>query len=186
MTNAGPSEKLRIAATLLHAIPGLGLELDDGQDPAGEAARPFSPCDLRNAIGQVMGSVPQDQHSVDSDLCDLVRSRNLSVQVMPRHSKVFAGDVVGFVCCTTAVFAFATTSTPAEVRQGSFGKPRLHTLQTVVDDVLETTIAFVEVDIHHRLELGWQDRAVEELHDVLVGCLRVSVEQYAGSPRATR
>lgn len=186
MSDAGPSDKLRLAATLLHAVPGLGLELDDGQDPAGEAARPFSPCDLRNAIGEVMGSVPNDPRSTESDLCNLVRSSQLSIEVIPRRSKVFAGDVVGFVCCTTAVFAFATTSTPAEVRQGSFGKPRLHTLQTVVDDVLETTIVFVEVDIHHRLELGWQDRAVEELHDVLVGCLRVSVEQYAGSPRATR
>lgn len=170
-----PSAKIRLTATLAHAIGGLRLEIDDGSPDSGEAIPRFSPCQLRHAVGEAMDG----ERSVETEdpLVKLVRSKTLAIKIHEGRSRVYPGDIIAAICCTTAVFAFATTLSAAQVRNGSNGGPRMYRLRTKTDELLQTTIVYIEVDLHHRLEPGWQDMAVNELQEAMIGCMRADVDR---------
>lgn len=164
--------QLRLAASLAHAVPGVKLDLDDGE--VSDISIRMSPCQLRSAIAHVMETkvVP----NVSQPLVSILQSPSLSVTLLEGRARVFGGDIVGFVCCTTAVFAFATTLSPVTIRSGIAGRPMMHRIRTQVDELLKTTLVYLEVDLHHRLEPGWKEIALAEIREAMVGCMRADIE----------
>ena len=170
MTGTGLAS-MRLAATLVHAVPGVRLRIRVGAAPPLEVARPplghpgaVSPCEFRDAVARAHAAEEEgmgDEGTAGEHDCDLA----IEV-VVPSGGCAHPSGIVRVGIDRLEVHAFATTLTPTDCcRLFAARREAERVVHLHRDEGTEVTLVHVEASPRERATV------LDLMQDLLAGCV---------------
>lgn len=162
---------LRIAATLVHALPGISVRLRDGQrtllkvaDPADASGRAMGPCAFRMAVARAHEQIKSGARLAFMDLPEGVEP---AVDIGVRSGdRALPGGIYRVRVGDQTIHGFATTLPPRRCRRLLHGAVSSEALRLHHDAATEITLVHTAGD--------WGLAATEHYHlleDALATCV---------------